>query len=96
MFIIEEVSGALIRSGKLYDAIRPFYSELDMAHAKGVISKSEMEELFVSFCLLLLRPDAKHAAHMGTKMLQLALRIPDYLEKVGDIEFNDNVEESRS
>lgn len=91
MFKIEELSGSLIKSGRFRDAIIPFISELDKAHAQGVITSGESKMLHRAFCELLLIPDASSATILGDKMLALSLRMPP----IEVAEFHRNVEDSR-
>lgn len=93
-FKIEELSGSLIKSGKFNEAIVPFFKEIDHAQAWGVITHNEMLTLQEDFCWLLLHPDVKKAENLGTRMLNLAIRIPGKVEVVKE-EFDKNVQESR-
>jgi len=77
-----ELSGSLIKSGRLSEAISIFHKELDEAHANGVITHDEFVTLQQDFCYLLLKPDAKKAEFLGNRMLHLAVRIPGKVTKI--------------
>jgi hypothetical protein len=95
-FKLDELSGSLIKSGNFSQAICPFFAELDEAMLYGVISRDETRTLQEDFAWLLLNPDAKKADYLGSKMLNLALRIPGKMKPVSSDEFDKNVENSRS
>jgi hypothetical protein len=79
-----ELSGSLIKSGRFQEAIPLLFQELDEAHGNGVITHDELMSIQLDFCRLLLKPDAKNADWLGTKMLHLAVRIPGKIKKINE------------
>lgn len=95
MFRLDEISGSLIKQGRFKEAITKFYYEIDLAINSNAISYKEMMALCESFSHLLLSPSVDAAKELGDKMIMLAIRLPNYVPRVGN-EFYDNIEKSKT
>lgn len=93
---MKELSGHLIKSGKFFHSIDVFIEELDLAHQKGVITLEEQKSLMKEFCLFLLNPSRfEEIQDLGDRMLQLAIRMPDYIDSYQKT-FYKNIEEAKN
>lgn len=96
MFRLEELSGSLIKQGRFAEAIDRFYCEINIARQHGVITLTEFVDLSRAFAKVLLNPSCfDEVQTLGNQMLQLAIRIPNYVPTISEKEFKKNVKESR-
>ncbi len=85
MFKIEELSGSLIKSGRLKDAIEKFGYELQLSLSKGVLTENEVfgtDGIIARFNRILLNPNnVEEVMKLGDDMIFIAIRIPHYVAK---------------
>lgn len=91
MFKVKEVAGQLIKSGRFKEAIPLVAKELDEAIAHSLVPTSTIIGLLEDWSYILLDPsDFDEVQTLGNKFIQLAVRIPGYVEQVNREEYEKN------
>jgi hypothetical protein len=89
MFKIDELAGTLVKSGRFKDAIPVLGKELQMAIEHRVITNQEYfgpRGIMARFCEMLLNPNSADAAQkLGDDLICIAIRIPNYVKKAGEV-----------
>lgn len=84
-------SGQLLQMGKFKEAIPLFMHELDLAEKAGFLLRKELFYLISELSEILMYPDYDRVQILGNKMIQLAMRIPNYLKPVSKEEYYNNI-----